>query len=205
MGVLTRPYLSADAKVTTGPPRSISHSSAAYRQYNRARACLHPRHLLTPHHQGAERHLLPALSLQRPCSPTYSFRGPKHMRDHNPHLAPSHPPANSHKTTQVLFKCISGQESWPSRGYGRVCTTITYTDQATYSSLLGALPNRKPESWTRQGQSHQTQSQPPGRSANDLPSQKRESWEKVCVENHLRQTSPISCAPSQHSWTSLLA
>lgn len=71
------------------------------------------------------------------------------------------PPPSSHRTTQVLFKCIDGQDSGPSHGYGRVRTTITHADQATYSSVWEcyqtASPRAGPDSTkaTKPGPSHQ--------------------------------------------------
>lgn len=86
------------------------------------------------------------------------------LRPATPQLTQSHPGAvqlhqwTSHPSVPWI---------WEGTDHRHVCKPVNL------HFSLGVQPNRKPESWTRQRRSHQTWSQPPGRSANDLPAQKK--------------------------------
>lgn len=127
MGFLSRPYLSAHAKVTTRPPHSISHTSAAFRQNDQARVCIH--------FFWDEQHTSSRLqrSIFFPPSP---FKGD--VAQHTVFtVQPSsctQPPPSSQRSSQVLFKCIHQQQSQLFHGYGRVPPSCTRTKQLTAPS-----------------------------------------------------------------------
>lgn len=108
-GLLSSPYLLAHAKVTTGPPHSISHTSAVSRQHNQARVWIH----FWDERQTSSRRSIFFLASPfiGPCSPIHGFHGPQPS-------SCTQPPPSSQRTSQVLFRCIHWQQSQLFHGYG---------------------------------------------------------------------------------------